>query len=235
NSAIEHLCETHLKLLFRLGVSLTVDLRTHTEAIVAKLGLASGRPHDIPYLDSPWREAMAGFLERRPRFYAGLDSAGAMAMRDFRAMADLHLAYRMLDQIAVVPDLFRKLLNIDIASPGFRAESALREVRLSQIFLTALVRNALDGSPAVIPLEADRLGAMRAAAMTPGEPPSQLNAEFRRSVDELRASRLDPELNERAEGFVNSCLRIIEDELSDLSPTEPIDPRFTRAVLLRRD
>ena len=39
-SAIDHLRETHLQLLFRLGVSLTIDLRKRAEAVVAKLGFA---------------------------------------------------------------------------------------------------------------------------------------------------------------------------------------------------
>ncbi len=36
--AIEHLRDTHLQQLFRLGVSLTIDLRKRAETVVAKLG-----------------------------------------------------------------------------------------------------------------------------------------------------------------------------------------------------
>ena len=52
-SAIEHLRDTHLKLLFRLGVSLTIDLRTSTELTLKKLGLTAVKVREIPYLDSP--------------------------------------------------------------------------------------------------------------------------------------------------------------------------------------
>src|SRR5579885_1885545 len=42
-NAIEHLRDTHLKLLFRLGISLTIDLRSRAERTVAKLGLRRAR------------------------------------------------------------------------------------------------------------------------------------------------------------------------------------------------
>src|SRR5579863_6648894 len=56
--AIEHLRDTHLQQLFRLGVSLTIDLRKRAETVVANLGLAADRTREIPYLDSPFREAI---------------------------------------------------------------------------------------------------------------------------------------------------------------------------------
>ena len=119
--AIEHLRDTHLQLLFRLGVSLTIDLRKRAETVVAALGLAPARAREIAYLDSPYREAIAGFMQRQPQFYGGLDRDGSVAMRDFRAMRDLHLGYAMLEQVDAVPELFQELLKLDIAAPAFRA------------------------------------------------------------------------------------------------------------------
>ena len=74
STAIENLRVTPLKLLFRLGVSLTIDLRKRAEGTVAAFGLAPGRQREIPYLDSPYREALAGFLARMPQFFGGLGS-----------------------------------------------------------------------------------------------------------------------------------------------------------------
>ena len=108
-SAIEHLRDTHLKLLFRLGVSLTIDLRTSAELTLRKLGLSAVKVREISYLDSPYREALAGFMARQPRFYSGLDGSGAVEMRDFSSMRDLHLSYAILDQIDSAAELFRAL------------------------------------------------------------------------------------------------------------------------------
>ena len=174
--AIEHLRETHLQQLFRLGVSLTIDLRKRAETVVAKLGLATDRAREIPYLDPPYREAIAGFMQRQPQYYGGLDRDGSVVMRDFRSIRDLHLGYAMLEQVDAVPELFRALLRLDIAAPGFRAQIAGYDIRLSQILLTALARYALDDRLAIEPIEAHRLEQARAAIMTMSERPARLTS-----------------------------------------------------------
>ncbi len=232
-SAIEHLRATHLQLLFRLGVSLTIDLRKRAEALMAKLGLTSGRPREILYLDSPYREALNGFLQRQPQFYGGLDRDGAAAMRDFQSMRDLHLSYAILDQLDAVPDLFKSLTGLDIASARFRANIAGHEIRLSQILLTMLTRQSLDARLTFEPLEAQRLREVRGAIMTATRP-ARLSDQFHEAVRMVLDTRLDPLLHARSEGFVNSCLNMLEEDLAELDPSQEIDPRFIRSLLFRR-
>ncbi len=234
SAAIENLRVTPLKLLFRLGVSLTLDLRKRAEATVATFGLTPGRLKEIPYLDSPYREALAGCLMRMPQFFGGLDRGGSAAMRDFRAMRDLHLGYAMLEQLGSLPEFFRVVLGIDIASVSFRSQIAGHEVVLSQLLLTALVRQALDGKLVVQPIEADRLNAMYAAVMTPGGPPARLADSFHRLVAQLMITRVEETLRARSADFVKSCLSIFEEEFADLEPERQIDPRFIRSILIRR-
>jgi len=233
-SAIEQLRDTHLKLLFQLGVSLTIDLRKEAETMVERLGLDPRRHREIGYLDSPYREAIAGFLERQPRFFAGLDGGGAMHLRGFRVMRDLHLGYAVIEQIEALKELFKTLLGIDISAASFRAEAAGREIRLSQVLLTALVRNALDRRPSPDPIEASRLDEMRAAIMTHGRPPAELKPEFRQMADNLIDERVPTASRDRYQPFVDSCLRMLEDEFAELDPTAHIDPRFMRSVLIKR-
>jgi hypothetical protein len=233
-TAIEHLRETYLHLLFRLGVSLTIDLRKRAENVVAKLGLTPHRSREIPYLDSPYREALAGFLQRQPQFYGGLDGNGAVEMRDFRAMRDLHLGYAMIEQIDAMPELLKALLGLDIASAAFRANIAGHEIRLSQILLTAFARLAIDRRLVLEPLEPDRLAAVHAATMTRGGKPAHLSESFQRIVHEALANRLDQTSRARAAAFVSSCLNLLEEEFADLDPSEPIDPRFIRSLLVQR-
>jgi hypothetical protein len=232
-SAIEHLRATHLQLLFRLGVSLTIDLRKRAEALVSKLGLSSQRAREIPYLDSPYREALAGFLLRQPQFYGGLDGSGSAVMRDFRSMRDLHLGYAILDQLDAVPDLFKALVGLDIASALFRANIAGHEIRLSQILLTMLARQSLDGRLVIEPIEAGRLPEARRAIMT-AERPGRLSGRFQESVDQALTNRLGDELRARSRGFVDSCLNLLEEDLAELEPSHAIDPRFIRSLLIRR-
>jgi Family of unknown function (DUF6178) len=233
-AAIEHLRDTHLQLLFRLGVSLTIDLRKRAEALVVRLGLSGAKTKEIPYLDSPYREAIAGFLRRQPQFYGGLDGGGSVAMRDFRSMRDLHLGYAMLEQIDALPDLFSALLGIEIASPAFRAQVAGREIRLSQILLTALARYGLERWLDPEPIEAARLGEMRATVMTRNGRPARIADSFQKLVHELLETRLGEALGARSADFVNSCLNMLEEDLAEIDPARPIDPRFIRSVLMRR-
>jgi hypothetical protein len=233
-SAIEHLRDTPLKLLFRLGVSLTLDLRKRAESALRTLGLAVGRAREVPYLDTPYREALAGFLERQPRYFGGLDGAGAVQMRDFRTMRDLHLGYAMLDQIDSIPRVFRALLDLDIAGARFRAAIAGSEIRLSQVLLTALVRMALEERMAPGPIEASRLTEMRAAVMVYQSTGGHLSERFRERVTALLAEKLDDSVRKAGTEFTRSCLNLLEDEFSHLGGETEIDPRFISSVLVRR-
>ncbi len=234
DAAIEHLRDTHLKLLFRLGVSLTIDLRKRAEESLARLGFAGGRTAEVAFLDSPYREALTGIAQRQPRFYAALDGKGSVEMRDFRTMRDLHLGYAMLDQIDAARPLFRALLEIDIGSPGFRASVAAREIRLSQILLTAFARAALDGALTPEPIEATRLTAMRDVLMTYRGGIGKLSDGLHELVAKAVAERLDE--SERIAGaeFLNSCLNVFEEEFAGLGNEREIDPRFIRSVLIKR-
>jgi len=231
-TAIEHLRDTHLKLLFRLGISLTIDLRKSTQLAVERLGLRPETTRQIFHLDSPYREAIGGFLARMPRFYSALEGKGAMEMRDFSTMRDLHLGYAILDQVNAMPPLFRSLLDIDIASPAFRSEVAAREIRLSQVLLTALARYALDRKLSPDPIEVSRLGALRSVIIERNGKPGRLSDTFRASVEQLIHERLDDAARRVSANFVNSCLNVLEEDFAELG--KEIDPRFLRSVLVRR-
>lgn len=230
--AVESLKDTHLKLLFRLGVSLTIDLRTRGEEVIKGLGLDPKRNHEIHYLDAPYREALAGFLERQPRFYAALDGTGAVEMRDFRAMRDLHLGYAILDEIEAMKELFRGLLGLEIASPAFRALVSGNEVRLSQILLTAFARLAIENRLFPAPIETSRVEEFRRVAMVDGPRPSRLGEKFRATIEAAVETRLDERARRRCANFVDSCMHMLEEEFADLNPAEPVDPRFIRSLLM---
>jgi hypothetical protein len=233
-TAIDYIRETHLKLLFRLGVSLTIDLRKRAEALVASLGFGTGKVRSISYLDSPYREALEGFLQIAPRFYGGLDRAPSVVMRDFKEMRDLHIAHGVLAQLEALPALFANLLGVDITAVGFRSQVAGREIHLSQVLLTAMANQALGRKLEPTPIAPSRLQEVRRTLMT-GDTPARLSEGFRRIVKETFSGRLDEALLKRTEDFVRSCLSLFEEEFSEIRPSAAIDPRFIRSLLLRQD
>jgi len=50
----------------------------------------------------------------------------------------------------------------------------------------------------------------------------------------LAMQMLDESLRRRSAGFVNSCLNHLEEEIGELDPNLPIDPRFIDTLLIRR-
>jgi hypothetical protein len=233
-TAIGYLRDTHLKLLFRLGVSLTIDLRKRAEALVASLGFAPGKVRSIAYLDSPYREALEGFLLSAPRLYGGLDRQPSVVTRNFKEMRDLHVAYGVLAQLESMAPLFAGLLEMDIRSAAFRAYVSGREIRLSQILLTALVNLALDDALTPAPLAASRLPELRRNLLTL-ERPGRLTSSFRQTIADALQKRLEETPLKRTDDFVRSCLNMLEEEFSELDPSTSIDPRYISTVLLRTD
>jgi hypothetical protein len=233
-TAIKYLHDTHLKLLLRLGVSLTIDLRKRAEALVSSLGFAPGKVRSISYLDSPYRESLEGFLLTAPRFYGGLDRQPSVVMRDFREIRDLHVAYGVLGQLEAMAPLFAGLLAFDLSSAAFRTQVAGREIRLSQILLTAMVNQALGGPLSAAPIAASHLPEVRRTVLT-ADTPARLTESFRRMVDDTLSRRLEKTALKRTEDFVRSCLNILEEEFTELELSAPIDPRYIRSLLLRAD
>jgi hypothetical protein len=227
-AAIEHLRETHLMLLFRLGVSLTIDLRKRAGDTIKNLGFDPGRTREVAYLDSPYRETLSGLMQRQPQIFAGLDRKSAVAMRNFHSMRDIHLGYAALDQIDATRELFKQLLGLDLAAPAFRASVAGHEIRLSQILLTAFAHNATARRVLITPIRSEKLGQVRAAIMTP-ERPARLSQEFRNSVNELLERTVTEPVRRNAAAYVDSCLQMLEEEFAELDPSRAIDPRFIRS------
>ncbi|MBV8358154.1 MAG: hypothetical protein JO189_09505, partial [Deltaproteobacteria bacterium] len=128
---------------------------------------------------------------------------------------------------------FNSLVGLDIASARFRANIAGHEIKLSQILLTMLTRQFLDARLMFEPLEAARLRQARCAIMTAGRPAS-LSEQFHESVRLVLETRLDPTLRARSEGFVSSCLNMLEEDFAEFDPAQEIDPRFIRSLLIRR-
>jgi len=112
-------------------------------------------------------------------------------------MRDMHLSYAVIEQIDSAAELFQALFDINIGSANFRAQMAAREIRLSQLLLTALARLALDERLAIEPIEEHRLTAMRDAVMTNHGRPARLNDKFRRLNDRVLTERLDADARKR--------------------------------------
>jgi hypothetical protein len=84
-----------LERIFRVGVSLTLQLRTLAETLV-KSGL------DPVALDEPWDEVMRIIRQRRPEFPRALDDPPGSGARPFSTLADVSRVAAAIEQIAKI-------------------------------------------------------------------------------------------------------------------------------------
>jgi hypothetical protein len=83
-----------LERIFRVGFSLTLQLKTLADTLVAKGGV------DPIALEAPWDDVMRALRERRPTFPRALEEPPADGTRPFRTLADVAGAAAALERIA---------------------------------------------------------------------------------------------------------------------------------------
>jgi hypothetical protein len=83
-----------LERIFRVGFSLTLQLKTLAETLVKKGGV------NPITLDSPWDDVMRALRQRRPEYPRALDTPPADGTRHFATLADIARAAAALETIA---------------------------------------------------------------------------------------------------------------------------------------
>ena len=85
-----------LERIFRLGFSLTLQLKTLAETLVKKGGV------NPIALESPWDDVMRALRGRRPEYPRAIDSPPADGTRHFAALAAVARAAAALETIAQI-------------------------------------------------------------------------------------------------------------------------------------
>lgn len=83
-----------LERIFRVGFSLTLQVKTLADTLVAKGGV------DPIALDAPWDDVMRALRQRRPEYPRALDTPPADGTRHFATLADVARAAAALENIA---------------------------------------------------------------------------------------------------------------------------------------
>jgi hypothetical protein len=90
------LASVALERLFRLGFSLTVQLKTLADTLVTKGGI------DPIALETPWDDVLRALRQRRPEFPRALDDKPAEGTRAFQTLADVAKAAQAIEHIATL-------------------------------------------------------------------------------------------------------------------------------------
>ncbi|WP_305046689.1 DUF6178 family protein [Geoalkalibacter sp.] len=152
NIALEHLTgqdfeqalhlfdHCYLEHLFRLGLSLTLDLKK-------RAGKIRAAPQAF-YLDAPFRALVEALCRRRPRLYIGAVDAARAGERPFATLAEVKACALWLERLEAQVLLFDGRLGFALPDP--RAldldgciPAQAEDVTLSDLFLTALANRLL--------------------------------------------------------------------------------------------
>jgi hypothetical protein len=216
----EVLSRRYLQHLFRFGWGLLLSVRREAKRVADLLGASSPGPVR-DFLDTPYREALEGFLASKPRFFEGLERPGEIRYRPFGSLADLERAQAVLEDLGSLPALCRRVLRQELEQLARLRPSEADEFRLSAAVLTALAHRSLGHEPSLRPLDAQDLRQLREATVDPAE---------RRLRPEARRRFLEDAGGGR---FVEFCLARFEEEFASIAPEEPIDPRFVTCLMVR--
>ena len=217
-----HLLQHHyLQHLFRVAWDILLELRKSAKRTVEGLGLESAATA-IEFLDTPYREGLAGLLRMKPQFYEGIDRPGEIRYRPFASLADLDRARTLLADVASLGEVCMRFLGQSPTQLTALRPAEADDFRISAVLLTGFAHFALGRTVSIEPLGDDDLVALRAATRDP------------------RTGRLRPEVRERFMavnpghvGFLEFSLRRFEDEFLTLSPDASVDPRFVTCLMIR--
>jgi hypothetical protein len=221
SEAIRLLRQHYVQHLFRVAWDILLDLRKSAKRTVEALGM--GPPTaEIAFLDTPYREGLAGILGRKPRFYEGIARRGEIRYRPFASLADLEQARTLLADVAALADVCRGLLGQSAAQLAALRPSDADDFRISAALLTGFAHFALGHMPSIEPLGKDDLNELRQATLDPQ------TGRLRRAVRERFY-----EAYTLPRGFLDFSLRRFEEDFLAVSGDRPIDPRFVTCLMIR--
>jgi hypothetical protein len=219
--AIDVLERHYVQHLFRVGWDILLGLRKSAKRAVETLGFEASES-GLAFLDTPYREALVGFLNMRPRFYEGIERPGEIRYRPFAALADLERGRAIVLDVASLGEICPRLLGQSPAALAALRPRDADDFRLSAVILTAFAHMALGREPSLEPLAGSDLTALRAAT---------LDATSGRLSAAARARLFEALPGHR--GFLEFCLRRFEEEFLSVSPDRPLDPRFVTCLMMR--
>jgi len=219
--AVRILEHHYVQHLFQVGWQILLELRKAAKLTVEALGLDASAA-GLTFLDTPYREALAGLLRMKPQFFLGIEQPGEIRHRAFATLADVSRARAALRDVASLPQLCDRLLGQTPARLASLRPRDADDFRLSAVILTALAHVALGQTPSLDPLDENELTLLRSVARDPatGLVRDALRERFR-------------ELCAGGSGYLDFALRRLEEEFFSVAADRPLDPRFVTCLMIR--
>lgn len=210
----------YLEYLFRLGVSLTLDLQRRAEKI--------RRNPAFVFLDGPFRALVDALGRRRPRFYEGIGASNRAGERPFATLGEVRQAEQWLARVETQLQLFDGALGFALPDPnamdlGGCVPDQARDLALSDLFLTALGNRVLGREFRPTPIPAAELLSLWQALGAGGRVKDALREETIAWSESLVPGSGD---------FAGYCLDLLQEGFCALDAAE-LDPRFIGGLIVR--
>jgi hypothetical protein len=141
--AVQRLHKTLLRPIFQAGLNLTRRVSQQARALDAELQ-KSGLVAWETYLDTPFRESVAGAKRQPPLFFRGLETAGEILYRPFQELADIRKIEAVLAQL---PVWFGVVQHLTLLSQGPALEGATLSVLWNTAFVRWVVEKTITSQP----------------------------------------------------------------------------------------
>jgi hypothetical protein len=243
-TAAKYMEAVPMQFLFRTGYSQALDLRNRLQQLHKSLW-QNYRPFRPLFFDDPWGATIEGLSQVRPAYFEGNSKGDSFLFRNFETIDEIRVTSQVLDIIAITEKVLFELFGITINNllEPFITNTTLADssdIRARALFLTILAQHVLQGTTELVPITETELRKFLITVFikneTNAEPASILSAEFYPETLAWIRSRLELNGNEvtALKVFVESCLRLLQDECGNIAGIEHIDTRFVTAFIIRK-
>lgn len=230
----------YLEDIFRVGFSLLLKLRKKAHAIKMSERFFPG-DDGWCLLVSPYSDIIEGLVERHPLLYEGMIDPKSVEYRPFRNLREVNNIDKLLDKILFWGELHFSVYGFqlgDIRRLDFSRcyPSNISHVDFTMLSLTALANQVLHGEFKFSPIKRDRLNIFLSTIFKKGKrTPLHIKTTVKNSCYRWLQSLLKGKGRREffyAKEFWDSCFNLLEEEYGNLDFKKPVDPKFTKGLLI---
>jgi len=226
----------YLKKIFRLGYSLTLDLKKRADKLINHWNLKR-TDGGIYLFDPEYVIRFAALTNVKPLYYDNDAMQEKKRVRAFNNLPEVKEVESFLDTAATVCNFFFNYLNFKLTDfyqmdfSGCLPEDR-REIYFSNLFLTAISRRILGLEPAFDPIPRKLLPKLHQAAIA-RSPEPELKPEVKEDLLEWLRNFLHESDFNSFRPFAEDCLKILNENFAPVDSKKEIVPEFIKGLIVR--
>jgi len=233
--AADVLASVHPLELFRIGYSSGLKLKNRLKELILKHG-----EQILSFTDVPCSEVISGLLEKRPKYFEGLNEKDSITLRDFKNVSEIKHTDDAVDGLIFSNKLLFDCFEFDYQylTGAFqdKVQNNSGSMTYISLFNTMLVNNICKGSSDLEPLTGEDVVSFIKTAFDNKIGIISFKKGFKNEVFDWIKNRFNPEDQDISflERFVEQALEQLKEDLNSFSVNDTIDSRYISALLLKK-